>query len=52
MQEAKLISENSIEVSTNGLIDSRAVLNKVVVGDTGFEPVTSCVSSKRSNQLS
>jgi hypothetical protein len=22
----------------------------MVVGDTGFEPVTSCVSSKRSNQ--
>ena len=25
---------------------------EVVVGDTGFEPVTSCMSSKRSNQLS
>jgi hypothetical protein len=24
----------------------------VMVGDTGFEPVTSCMSSKHSNQLS
>jgi len=25
--------------------ESLALLNKVVVGDTGFEPVTSCVSN-------
>ena len=46
------IGESEKRLVLQACADICSNVHKVDMGDTGFEPVTSCVSCMRSNQLS